>query len=133
MATETVGGEASDRSAVTEAAERLRKQPKYARLRRWNGVMAVLHLLQGVAMVVLAEDVAWPITRTRYDFDVATETLSPVTVPWVDAPLPLLVAGFLLLSALAHALIATVLYPRYVAYLERGMNPYRWYEYSLSA
>ncbi len=95
--------------------------------------MAVLHFVQGVLMVVLAEDVRWPITRTRYEFDVASETLAPATVPWVDVQLPLLVAGFLFLSALAHALIATVRYGAYVEYLERGMNPYRWYEYSVSA
>jgi hypothetical protein len=56
-----------------------------------------------------------------------------VAVPWVDAPLPLLVAGFLFISALAHTVIATVRYERYVGYLERGMNPYRWYEYAVSA
>jgi hypothetical protein len=107
--------------------------PRYRRLRRWNAVMAVLHFAQGALMVVLAEEVSWSLTRTQYAFDSATETLSPETIPWVDLNLPLLVAGFLLLSALAHTLIATVLYDSYVAYLERGMNPYRWYEYALSA
>ena len=95
--------------------------------------MAVLHFAQGVLMVVLSADVPWPITYTRFDFDVATETLAPVAVPYVDVPLPLLVAGFLFLSALAHATVATVKYGAYVRALERGMNPYRWYEYSLSA
>jgi hypothetical protein len=95
--------------------------------------MAVLHFLQGALMVVLAENVGWPITRTRYDFDAATETIAPVTVPWVDAQLPLLVAGFLFISAIAHTVIATVRFEQYVAYLERGMNPYRWIEYSVSA
>ena len=95
--------------------------------------MAVLHFVQGVAMVVLAEPIDWPITRTRYTFDVATETLSPTTVQWIDVELPLLVAGFLFLSAIAHAIIATVRYGEYVTYLERGMNPYRWYEYAFSA
>jgi len=47
--------------------------------------------------------------------------------------LPLLVAGFLFISALAHTIIATVRYEEYVAYLERGINPYQWYEYSASA
>ena len=95
--------------------------------------MAALHFLQGVAMVVLAEGVLWPITRTRYGFNPQTETIFPETVSFVDANLPLLVAGFLFISALAHASIATVLYDRYVQYLDRGMNPYRWYEYSVSA
>ena len=95
--------------------------------------MAVLHFLQGALMVFLADAVRWPITRTRYEFDTATESIAPVSVPWVDVQLPLLVAGFLFISALAHTVIATVRYEEYVAYLERGMNPYRWYEYSVSA
>jgi hypothetical protein len=95
--------------------------------------MAVLHFLQGALMVFLADAVRWPITRTRYEFDTATETIAPVSVPWMDVQLSLLVAGFLFISALAHTIIATVRYEEYVAYMERGMNPYRWYEYAVSA
>jgi len=95
--------------------------------------MAVLHFLQGALMVALAERVRWPVTRTRYQFDAATETIAPVSVPWVEVQLPLLVASFLFISALAHTVIATVRYDEYVAYLDRGMNPYRWYEYAVSA
>ena len=95
--------------------------------------MAVLHAVQGALMVALAENVLWPITRTRYEFDPATETIASVSVSWVDIQLPLLVAGFLFISALAHTVIATVRYEQYVQYLERGMNPYRWYEYAVSA
>ncbi len=122
-----------DEVTAPEAATPPVSDSRYRGLRRWNAVMAVLHFLQGALMVALATDVRWPITRTRYEFDVASETIAPVAVPWVEAQLPLLVAGFLLLSALAHAVIATVRYEQYVAYLERGMNPYRWYEYSVSA
>ncbi|MEF8774651.1 MAG: heliorhodopsin HeR [Halobacteriales archaeon] len=95
--------------------------------------MAVLHFVQAVLMVVLADAVRWPITRTRYEFDVATETIASVSVPWVEVQLPLLVAGFLLISAAAHTVVATGRYESYVRYLERGMNPYRWYEYAVSA
>jgi len=95
--------------------------------------MAVLHFVQGAAMVALADYVDWPVTYTRYEFDEATESIAPIAADWAELPLPLLVAGFLFLSALAHATIATVRYEQYVHYLERGMNPYRWYEYSVSA
>jgi len=120
-------------STASGNPETLQSAARYRRLRRWNAVMAVLHAVQGALMVLLAEEVDWPITLTRYEFDVATETLAPVSVPWVEVPLPFLVAGFLFLSALAHTVVATVRYPRYVAALERGINPYRWYEYALSA
>ncbi len=115
------------------AGETVGSAPRYRRLRRWNGVAAVLHFLQGVLMVALAEPVEWPLTRTRYEFDAATETIAPVSVAWVDAPLPLLVAAFLFVSALAHGTIATVRYEQYARYLQRGLNPYRWYEYAVSA
>jgi hypothetical protein len=93
----------------------------------------VLHFVQGALMVALAEPVRWPITRTLYEFDAATETIAPASVQWTEVELPLLVAGFLFISALAHTVVATVRYDRYVRYLERGMNPYRWYEYAVSA
>lgn len=95
--------------------------------------MAGLHAVQGLLMLVLAEAIPWPVTRTRYDFDPVTETIEPITVDWIDLELALLVAAFLFLSAIAHLLIATVLYRRYVTHLARGINPYRWYEYAVSA
>jgi hypothetical protein len=95
--------------------------------------MAVLHFIQGVAMVLLAEGVLWPMTRTRYGFNPQTETIFPEAVSFIDVNLPLLVAGFLFISAIAHTIVSTVKYDQYMDYLDRGMNPYRWYEYSVSA
>lgn len=109
------------------------KDPKYRSLRRFNAVMAVVHLLQGALMVYLSSAQKWTITATRLGFDMETETLEPVMEPLFDVQLSYLVAAFLLLSALAHFLISTVLYDSYVKYLKQGMNPYRWYEYSISA
>ena len=120
-------------ASTAEPTSELSSLPRYKRLRRWNAVMAVLHFVQGAAMVAIAEPVQWPLTYTRYELNPATDAIAPASALWTEITLPLLVAGFLLLSALAHALIATVLYDRYVAYLDRGMNPYRWYEYSVSA
>lgn len=119
-------------SAATTTAEQ-RESARDTRLRLWNAVMAVLHFAQAVAMVLLADTVLWPITRTRYGFNPETQSIFPETVAFVDANLPLLVAGFLFVSALAHTAIATVWYDKYVRYLDRGMNPYRWYEYAVSA
>jgi len=41
-------------------------------------------------------------------------------------------AAFLLLSACAHALIV-IMFKRYIADINRGINIFRWYEYSLSS
>ena len=105
----------------------------YRRLRRFNAAMAVLHFLQGALMVYLSTTLEWTITVTSLDFQVDAQRLEPVLEPWATVQLSYLVAAFLFISALAHLLIATVLYDSYVEYLERGMNPYRWYEYAVSA
>jgi hypothetical protein len=42
-------------------------------------------------------------------------------------------AVFLLLSAVAHGILSTFGYKRYVANLKRGMNPVRFCEYALSS
>ncbi len=125
--------DASAGGQVDADAAAVRDAPRYRRLRRWNAVMAVLHFLQGALMVIVAENVLWPITRTRYEFFPETEAIAPVSVEWIEAPLPLLVAGFLFISAFAHTVVATVRYDEYVGFLDRGMNPYRWYEYAVSA
>ncbi|WP_257299881.1 heliorhodopsin HeR [Haloarchaeobius sp. FL176] len=110
-----------------------RTDQTYTRLRQFNAVMAVLHFLQGALMIYLSSSVNWTITVTSLEFQADAQRLEPVLEPWTTIQLSYLVAAFLLISALAHLLIATVLYDSYVSYLERGMNPYRWYEYAVSA
>ncbi|WP_323675711.1 heliorhodopsin HeR [Halorubellus sp. PRR65] len=124
--------DSADASTAESTAE-LSALPRYKRLRRWNAVMAVLHFVQGAAMLAIAEPVQWPLTFTRYELNPVTDAIVPTSALWTEVTLPLLVAGFLLISALAHAIVATVRYDSYVAALDRGMNPYRWYEYAVSA
>lgn len=103
------------------------------KLRRFNAVMAGLHFLQGALMLYLSSSREWTITATRLEFDTGSQRLVPVMEAIGTIELAYLAVAFLFISAIAHALIATVLYDRYVAYLEQGMNPYRWYEYAVSA
>ena len=102
-------------------------------LRRFNAIMGVLHFLQGVVMFSLSSSREWTITATRLDFDTQSQQLEPVMESIGTIELAYLAVAFLFISAIAHALIATVLYDRYASYLEQGMNPYRWYEYAVSA
>jgi len=106
---------------------------KYAKLKRFNLIMGVLHLIQGALMLILSNDFTLPVTRSYLEFDAATQTLNPATVTLIDLRIGPLVASFLIMSAIAHLLIATVLYDKYVSNLKKGMNKYRWYEYSISA
>lgn len=106
---------------------------RYVRLRWFNAAMAVLHFLQGALMLYLSTAREWTITTTYLEFQTEIQRLVPVVEPWAEIQLSYLVVSFLFISSIAHLLIATVLYDAYVSYLERGMNPYRWYEYAISA
>lgn len=102
-------------------------------LRRFNVVLGFLHLLQGIAVLVLSVSFALPISGSYLEFDEATQGLEPASRVLFDLSLPALIAGFLLLSAGAHFFIATGYNGAYNRNLALGINKARWYEYSLSA
>lgn len=103
-------------------------------LRVWNSVAAVIHFSQAVLMLLILGGSNFGLSFTRLEFNAQAETLTPVSEFLdVNFEFGLLVVLFLFLSALAHTTIATVLYGRYKKHLANGMNPYRWYEYSISA
>jgi hypothetical protein len=106
---------------------------KLKKLKSFNLLMGILHLIQGAIMLILSNDFALPVTRSYLEFDPGTETLNPATVILFDLRIGPVVASFLFMSAIAHLLIATVLNKKYVNDLKKGMNRYRWYEYSISA
>ena len=74
-----------------------------------------------------------PISGAFLDFNSTTRELEPASTVLFDLSLPLLVAAFFFLSAVAHFSIATFYNKQYVAQLARGMNKARWVEYSISA
>lgn len=104
------------------------------RLVRLNVVVGLAHLLQAVAVLVVAEPVSLPVTGSfllgppgegRYGGPEELFTLR------VD----LAVAAFLLLAAADHLGVVGSGATRrwYLAGVERGINPARWWEYSVSA
>jgi hypothetical protein len=96
--------------------------------------MTVLHLVQGIAMLLLCSDFALPVTSAFSQLDTDLQQL--VAVPNTLGTLQIgpLVAAFLFLSALAHAVVASPGINRwYVNNLRKGINYTRWVEYSLSA
>lgn len=103
------------------------------RLRKLNIVAGFLHLVQGIAVLVLSKSFTLPISGSFLKFDSVSQSLMPTTKVLFDLSLPLLIAIFLFLSAIAHFMIATLYNKQYVAQLERGVNIARWVEYSLSA
>ena len=121
---------------MTTAASALAAQrpaPVYQGLRRFNLIMGVLHLVQGVLMIVLSNATTYPIFSNFLKFDMSTFSLTPDPKLIYELRFGPAVAAFLLLSAVAHFYLSTIGYKRYVANLEKGMNPIRFYEYALSS
>ncbi len=106
---------------------------RFAGLRRFNLIMGFLHLIQGIFMILVSNDTTYPIFTNYLSFDAATRSLKPATELFYEVPFGPAVAGFLLISAVAHFYLATIAYPSYVQNLKKGMNPVRFYEYALSS
>ena len=102
-------------------------------LRRFNAVMGLLHLVQGVLMIAVSNDTTYPIFTNYLSFDPATFTLTPDPQLLYELPFGPAVAAFLLISAVAHGYLATIGFERYARDLRNGMNPVRFYEYALSS
>ncbi len=102
-------------------------------LRRLNLVATVLHLVQAVAIVLLANNFALPVTSFFWNnvpnnsLDVARlDRMFDVSIGWAAAV-------FLFLSALFHAIVATVGRTKYESEIVAEQNRFRWVEYSLSS
>lgn len=106
---------------------------RFKKLRTFNAVMGIIHMIQGFMMLVLSNAFTLPLTYLYPQFNVETNTISPVSETFFNVQIGPLVALFLFMSAIAHILIATVLYQWYVKNLKNHINPARWYEYSFSA
>jgi hypothetical protein len=100
-------------------------------LRRWNLGLTVLHLAQAVAVVVLASEFAITVTSSFPTGPPGTEVPPPEAL--FDVRVGVAIAVFLGLAALDHLLTATVARDTYERDLRRGINRFRWVEYSFSA
>jgi hypothetical protein len=105
----------------------------FRRLRLFNAVMGVFHLIQGSLMLLLSNDFTLPLTYSTPVFNEISQTISPVSETFFDLRIGPMIALFLFMSAIAHFLLVSVLYKWYVKNLKRHINPARWYEYSFSA
>ena len=118
------------------------KEITLKKLRRFNMIMGALHLIQGVIMLFLATTVIQNIaefkpniTQFYLAFNTQTQSLESASKILFELPFGLMVASFLLISALAHALISIPkkLNDQYNSDLEKGINQFRWFEYALSS
>ena len=100
-------------------------------LRRWNLALTVLHTAQAVAVLLLASSFAITVTSS-FPAGPPGATV-PAPEPLFDVGVGAAIAVFLGLAAVDHLLTATVLRRRYEADLRRGINRFRWLEYSISS
>lgn len=95
--------------------------------------MALLHGLQGLAILVLSRHFILPISGNYLSFNQTSKQLEPASTVLFHLSLPILIAVFFFLSSAAHLIITTVYNKKYDENLAKGINKARWIEYSLSA
>lgn len=110
-------------------------------LRKMNTAAGVLHLVQGLVMLYLGLSLEW--TRDVYTFYINFNIISIDPPVFEVGPLPqiwitltsigAILASFPLMSSIAHFSIVTLKQSSYWENLQKGKNPYRWYEYALSS
>ena len=78
---------------------------------RLNKIALVLHLVQGVLMVLLVQSLgtskSYDISSLYLTYDTATKSLVPASTVLFQVNFAWLIASFLFMSALAHLIIVT--------------------------
>lgn len=104
------------------------------RLRPFNLVAGIAHLVQAVAILALSTDFSLPVSAMFATGPPGQAPSGDRVEELFSYPLGPAVALFSLLSAFFHLLVASPWgWPRYQAELSAGRNRFRWVEYSLSA
>jgi len=109
------------------------------KLKRFNLIMGAFHLIQGLLMVFLATSVIQKISEFQPNiiqfyqtFNTSTQSLETASKVLFKLPFGLLVASFLIISAIAHGFIV-LNSKRYFSDLQKGINQFRWFEYAISS
>jgi hypothetical protein len=101
------------------------------RLRNLNVVFGVLFVIQAIVLLIVAEAAKLPVrgsflTDAPGSGQYGSRDIFDLRVEW-------LVAVFLLLAAIDHLGVGTIFRRKYEAGITQGVNPFRWWEYSISA
>jgi hypothetical protein len=109
-----------------------------AKLVRFNFRMGLVHLVQGVILVILALTISdfrdfQPDIVARFYGPLPLGGYGPVEEILFTLPVALLASFFILLSALFHFLISGPFKKTYLKQIDKGINALRWYEYALSS
>lgn len=110
-----------------------RRSLRFARLRRFNVVVGLVHLVQAILILALSNDFALPVLATWLTDDPVQAGIGQPELVF-ELRVGLLVAVFLLFAAADHLLVAA---PRVVDWYEGKLDlrsgDARWYEYAVSS
>ena len=126
-----VPGIATERSYDPGVASAIDERSRLDGLRRWNFGVGLAHLAQAVAVVALGNGFAIPLVAAVQTGPPGTPLVEEAT--FFDLSFAWAIGVFLLLAAVDHLAVATFARGRYEADLRRGINVFRWAEYSVSA
>jgi hypothetical protein len=118
--------------------------PFYYRLQRWNIIAFLAHLVQGILVLSLSNDYAFPLRLNKltweYRDDEECAVDNPCIIKYVsnttkiEFNMPVATALFFFLSAFFHGLVAFLMKNTYYRQVfEQRVNYFRWIEYSISA
>jgi len=108
---------------------------KLRKLKLYNLFVGFVLLAQGVAMWLISavKDYKLPVTTNYLKWNAALKFPSPVLEKVGDVHVGLIVASFLILSGLFLLGAATVWNKKYNEWISRGINLFRWMEYSITS
>ena len=121
----------SDVSTVEDSTASGVTPARLANLRVWNLGLTALHALQAAVMLAIGGSFAITVTSSFPTGPPGTDAPAPESL--FDVRIGWAIALFLVLAAIDHLLTATVLRGAYERDLRRGINRFRWVEYSFSA
>jgi len=109
------------------------KATRYARLRRFNLGVGLIHLVQGIVLLALANDLTLPVLATFLaDDPIQQQQATPELI--FELPIAVLVAVFVFFAAADHLLMALPgIKDWYERQLDKQENYARWIEYSISS
>lgn len=128
---------------MSEAVQTLNVDVKIDKLISFNKKMGIVHLVQGLFMMIFAFFIypnmtgqgtfTIPVIGNYLEFIQGEGLVLTNTDTLFNLPFLQLTASFLLISGIFHFLIAFVWKDEYRAGLKVGINKFRWYEYALSS
>lgn len=102
-------------------------------LQKANRRAGTLHFVQAIVMFFVLNDATKIPVITRF-FDQTADGIRPVSETLFEFPVAFIAPIFLLLSASFHFYISSPMYVRkYEQNIKNGINPLRWWEYSISS